>query len=229
MKYQDFKFCFDTETSCLEARREENGNIILTGNITEIAIIVLDHDLNEVERYKTRVYPYGNQEFVEWNWKAAQITGITKEMCLAEGKKAEDVYQDVVALAKKYKNGRWVYPQLVAYNTPFDLSYMEPFFDYFGNGAKRKPNGKSTLYDFFNPQSECVMKMSRDKYGMNEVSNFQLPTMVEYLNIKVNNHFHGAEADTEAMIVMYKYYLDCLRGASGEIKNEAKPKFNFQF
>jgi len=231
MKYQDFKFCLDVETSCLYAKKEENGIIIPTGNMTEVAIIVLDHNLEEVDRYYSkRIYPYADQSFVEWNYKAAEVTGITQAICLAEGRPAEEVYTEIANLAKKYKNGRWVYPQIIAYNAPFDLSYLETFFDYFEGNKMRKPNGSSILYKYFNPQSECVMKMARDKFGMEELPNFQLPTMVEYLGIKTNNHFHGAMADTEVMVVMYKYFLECLRGNNESgVKNTEKSKFNFQF
>lgn len=230
MDYKNYYFCLDTETTSLWPRQEEEkGKQIPRGQITEISIIILDYQFNEVERYYSMISPYN--EKIEWTQGAADLTGINKEICKQKGKPINEVVQDIIDLAKKYKQGRYCMPCLVAHNLVFDKDYLEIAFDYVLKDGFRNPKtGKSYLYDYVNTIGYDTMGMARSKYPDGELANYKLPTVAAFLGIDTNLSLHTSMDDTIICANIFKYFMGCLRGkASLDIIDNSRPKFTFQF
>ena len=186
----EYKICyatFDLETGGLAADKNP---------VLEIAIVVMNHELEEIGEYTSLIKPYGDLVIQP---QALQANGLTLEQ-LQNAPDSGVVAKEIAAFLKKFKVGKDK-PVLCGHNIDkFDI----PFLDNYLAAHKVK------LADLVNTDFTIdTMWWSRIKWT--ESPNYKLGTCVQRLGIELVNA-HRAVADTRANHQMVKQFLKLLRG-----------------
>jgi DNA polymerase III epsilon subunit-like protein len=111
--------------------------------------------------------------------KITELTGLTRERLLKEGRPAGDVWPELVRML----DNAWV----VAYNAPFEEKFLR------GMCAK---TGIPMPYVNF----ECALQLSRDRWP--GLDGYRLSQMAERLGLDTSNA-HEAEADVGRTLMVY--------------------------
>lgn len=194
--------------------------------LTQIGFLVIDgFTMQEKYRYNTYIYPYDEQHYI--SKQAADLTGITIDKLKREGKPLKVVLDEISNIWKGFKVSYYL-PVLVGHNISFDQIFLEYVFDYvYGKGTGK--NGVCKMYDFILKSSIDTMILSRQKFVNDEVANFKLETIGDYLGIS-NLSAHDAFADVEQTAELFKYFMNCMRNESVEgIKTIQRKEMAFQF
>lgn len=210
---------FDIETGGLD---ESKSGMI------EIALIVINSNLEIIDRYETLIKPYsgfGGVPLILYS-QALQVNGI-KETDLRNGKDGEVVFNELVALLKKYTVEKYKKPILVGHNIiDFDNKFLKYFFNLFG----KKTQDDKVLEGYIASFYADTMWLSRMKWGNVEVSNHKLEGFCERLGV---SHYdsHRAMSDAEANAEAFIKIMDELRSGakSFEMSNEREQKRDFTF
>lgn len=193
--------------------------------LTQIGFIVVDgFTMQEKFKYNSYIYPYDEQHYL--SSQASQLTGITKEKLIAEGKPLKIVLDEVSGIFKQFKTSYYL-PVLVGHNVSFDQMFLEYVFDYV-YGSKTGKNGVCKLYDFILKSSIDTMVLARQKFVNDELPNFKLETIGDYLGF-TNSNAHDAFADVEQTLQLFIYFMNCFRNQTTEVQTVAKKEFKFQF
>lgn len=194
--------------------------------LTQIAFIIIDgFTLEELYSYNTYIYPYDDNLYI--SKEASKLTGITKEKLLVEGKPLKNVLDEICNIWKGFKRSYFL-PALVSHNGTFDTMYLEDVFNrvYGINSGK---NGVNKMYDFVLKTGFDTMLLARQKYIDNELPNFKLETIGDYIGSS-NYSAHDALADIRQTADLFRHFIKCLRNESQSEKIEVEaPKMNFQF
>ncbi len=209
----------------------ETGGLHATSNpILEVAMIWLNQNLEEVERYETLILPYKgiNGEELIINNQALEANGINMDDVYNEGKEAKIVFKEVTELAKKYKKGRTIPPIMVGHNiSSFDKKFWEYFFNLHKAPTKTQT---SSLYSSFSDYIEDTIHNSRKIYGTEEVDSYKLIDCCKREGIRLIDA-HRAMADTEATMKLFK--TQTLRLRSGDklprIEEKEYSRTNYKF
>lgn len=157
--------------------------------VTEIAIIVLDNNFNVVKKYGQIVAPYGEYEHQA---KAMEITGLTMDVLMKEGKGYMTVYKEVEDILKSAKNGKRK-PVIVGHNIAFDLSFLREFFRFCGGDFD----------SLVEPVYIDTMWMMRLNHGHEDLPNHKLSTCCEILGVTLTDA-HRALQDTMATADLFR-------------------------
>lgn len=194
--------------------------------LTQIGFIVLDgFTMQEKYRYDSYIYPYSEQHYL--SKQAVDLTGITMDKLKKEGKPLKVVLDEILNIWKGFKVSYYL-PIFVGHNFSFDQMYLEYAFDYI-YGANTGKNGVCKMYDFVMKSSIDTMTLARQKFINDEVANFKLETIGEYLGIQ-NVSAHDAFADVEQTADIFRYFMTCMRNENkGGIQQIQRKEMSFQF
>jgi len=217
MFWKNYYIVFDLETTGLWSHLNA---------ICEIAIIVLDNDLKEVERYThyVKTYKGKDNQLLKVEPQALQANGISMKDVEEQGIEASQLHKDLVAIFKKYKVGKYTLPILAGHNIfKFDLNFLIYLFDLFETPSA---NGNSALYKYIEYAFD-TQEFSRIKYGGVEVENYQLGTVCRKHGITLVDA-HRALADTVANAKLFKKFVQEIRGGTKTIIETEIKKTKFR-
>lgn len=123
--FQYFAVC-DVETGGLISKTKQ---AVYDVALTEVAIVIVDaNSLEIVDKDSWLIQPYDDN--VEYNPQAAAVSGISKQMCEADGYPINDVCNKICGFLKQYKVGRNL-PTMVGHNfRGFDQFFIANLFEY---------------------------------------------------------------------------------------------------
>lgn len=217
MKVNQNFIILDTETGHFDPN---------TALLTQIGFIIVDgFSMEEKYRFNSYVYPYSEKHYI--SKQASDLTGITKEKLLKEGRPLKDILDEICGIWKQFKVSYYL-PVLVGHNISFDIMFLEYVFD-FVYGKNSGKNGCCKMYDYILKSSIDTMVLGRQKFINDELPNFKLETIGNHLGI-INESEHDAFADVEQTLELFRYFMGCLRNEGGQgIKSVEKKKMAFQF
>jgi DNA polymerase III epsilon subunit-like protein len=206
--------------------------------ICSIALIVLNNDLEEQEKYSAFIKPY-NSELI-YTEEAYEVHGLTKEFLEKDGKDIKVVFKEICAIFKKYKH-YFYKPILVGHNlSKFDI----------GGGINNMIPGKNDfLGGFLSYMWEEMFKDNIYNYVENfifdtlfyakfclkdaqendiDVSDIKLVTLCELFGIQASDA-HDASNDVEMNKELFKFFMNYLKGNKDIINKEQKTKARINF
>ena len=209
MIYRNGFLIADVETGGLSAKKNP---------ITEIAIVGLDYEYNKTIEYSSLIKPY--DENLIYEKKAAEYTGISKELCEKEGKDIKQVFEEVTELVKSLKVGKYQKPYLVGHNLiEFDFDFLNEFFLRFNKD----------IFELVDTFLLDTLKLSRMKYGKEEVGGFTLEKCCERAGIQLIDAHRGMN-DTKATADLFINLWSSFEGNQGSSKSIQKSeKITFLF
>lgn len=201
----------------------ETGGLITKNKplppITEIAICVMDPELNDTEEYTSMIIPYVEEKFYEQ--PALNASHITLEMCREQGKPSDVVAKEVEAFFKKhfYKDGKTSRkPILGGHNIDaFDIPILDNFLSLHEVDLEKITNLDFTI---------DTMKWARQTFS--NLSGYTLGDCLTEVGIDLTNA-HRALFDTRANHKLVRYFLENLRGKGGIGQKEEKQRFRTGF
>jgi DNA polymerase-3 subunit alpha (Gram-positive type) len=187
--------------------------------ITEIALVVLDINMNVVKEYETLVKPYANLIIDK---QALEVTKMDINE-INNGKDSKQVVLELIDIFKSLKVGKYTKPIFVGHNFEFfDLKFFVKLFEL---------NNKN-LFEFIDKHVEDTMWIARKKWGHDNLSaDFKLNTCCNRAGINLIQA-HRALPDTRATAKLFTYLTKSLRSESvgtkivEEVKS-VREKFNF--
>lgn len=199
----------DTETGGLDPQKNP---------ICEIAFVILNKDLQEVDRYQQIVQNYNDLTYTSI---AMGIHGIRRDE-IDNGMPIKDCLKEVDAMWQKYTDGRNKVV-LVGHNMSFDYGMLKYAFDYCGMDIHRKSD--PILID--------TMWMSRLAWGHDDsMINFKLDTCCERVGVHMSDA-HRALGDVLSTAELFRALVNHMRrrpssGVAAESVNSLR-KHQFKF
>lgn len=180
--------------------------------ILEIAIIIVDQNMKEKERYNNFILPYKDLTITQ---SALDYTQISKEDLFSKGVDFKQVYRDIRDLAKKYKEGKYNKPVWVGHNwAKFDNKFMKQLFSF----------NKDDQDNYFEDFCADTLWMSRMKYGHLETDSHNLDSACAKEGIELVDA-HSAFADAEATLKLFSKYISIFRNNSSVSSEESEDKY----
>lgn len=198
---------FDCETGGLNPQKNP---------IIEIALYVINNDLEYVAEYETLVKPYGDLIYTP---QAMEVHKIPMEQILSEGKDIKLVVKEMIDFIKPLKLGKFAKPIFVGHNIyKFDGPYLESVFSFCGK----------SMFDVVENHYEDTMWIARKKWGNKEqIANFQLTTCCNKVGIEFVQA-HRAMTDTKATARLFMEFVKDLR-SEGTTKKQERVREKFKF
>lgn len=202
--------CFDFETGGLDCKKNP---------ITEFAGILLNGaTLEEMVRYDNLVKPYDNSLIYEA--KAAELTGITREMCEKQGIPLKQLVDDIISLFEEGNSitGKFVKVILVAHNSPFDIPFLIEIFRRAGKDLSKYVVGSFDSEGNFIPyQIDTIADCKRMWGDITESdTKFTLEACCEKAGIQLYDA-HRAINDTSSLADLYRYITTRMRTGGTEV------------
>lgn len=188
----------------------ETGGLSFQKNpIVEIALVVVNSNLEIVNEYETLIKPYGDLLLEQ---QAMSIHKIPLSD-IQKGKDVKDVVNDLITLIKPLKVGKYGKPIMVGHNLEkFDMDFIEFMFQFSGKN----------IYDIVDEHVEDTIWISRKKWGNeDQIANYQLTTCCNKVGIDLIQS-HRALNDTKATAKLFIELMKCLRSNGSFIKSEQK-------
>jgi len=202
--YQNFAVV-DVETGGLLTKEKKAVYDIA---LTEIAIVIVDSNLEIVHKDSWLIKPYNDAEYQPG---AEKVSGISKKMCEEDGVDIEFACKEFIKVAKKYKVHSKP-PTLVGHNyIKFDKFFVENFLAYCGEDINK----------YFNKEPEDTIKFARMKKP--EASGYSLGESCVGAEINLVQA-HRALPDTIATAELWISYLKGLRGLNSPKKSKKGKK-----
>ncbi len=187
----------------------ETGGLDATKNpILEIALVILDTDLNEVLRYETYIKPYDSLEVTK---EALRANGIKMQEVEKSGISKKEAQANIVSVLRKSMGGSHHpsrRPVVVGHNINFDIDFLIEFF----KGSKF--NWKDLVYDIY------IDTQADAKRAFPNAPNLQLGTCCEMAGVKLIGA-HRAMPDTLATADLFRFFCGKLSTKNTQ-KEEAK-------
>lgn len=210
MKYNYRFIALDTETGGLPSKIKAATIDIA---LTEIAVVAIENEsLEVISKDSWLIKPYDDS--CEYNPKAAEVSGITKQMLEKEGLGIEEVYKNLVKFLKDNKKGR-LKPIMIMQNKKFDTSFIENLFAIFNDN-----------FHNYIDSIEDTLDWAKKKWI--EKPNFKLGSIADYCGID-HPEAHRAAADTLTTAQIWIHFLKCLRGEGQATQEESVEKFREGF
>lgn len=184
--------CFiDTETTGTDPQK--NGIIQIAGVITKFC----NDKLEILEIFDLKAKPLPRDEI---NPEALIVTGTTREM-LETYEPSKDVYKKIVEMFSKYcdKFNRKDKMIMVAYNAIFDYNMLRSWFEKLGD----KYFGSWFHFPPIDVMNTAMMELMTVRQNL---INFKLGTVAEYLNIKPDGDLHDALVDIELTKKLFEHF-----------------------
>jgi len=193
------KLCFiDVETTGLDAK--VNGIIQIAGQV------VFGHnaEYDVIETFNFSVQPFPRDVV---NQQALKVNGVT-EADIQRFRKPGEVFFDLISTLNRHveKNNFKDKFYFAAYNAAFDFGFIKEWF---------LKNNNSDFDKYFDRRILDVMQLAMfNLLPYEEVPNFKLSTVAEYLNINPDGQLHDALTDISLTSKIYFHFLNknVLRG-----------------
>lgn len=199
---------FDCETGGLDYKKHP---------MVELALYILNSDLQPIKEYETLIKPYGNLILTPG---AMEVHKIPLED-IQKGKDVKVVVGELIDILKPLKVGKFGKPIMVGHNfEKFDGPYLQSIFEFCGKN----------MYDVVDTHFEDTMWIARKKWGnKDQIANFQLTTCCNKAGIDLIQG-HRAMNDTKVTAKLFEYFMNCLI-SEGQIegKKEEKVREKFRF
>jgi len=165
--------------------------------ITEIAFVIVDENLEIVERKSWLIAPY--KEGLTYDKGAEIASGISRQMCEERGMNLVVAVREMIVILKKYKIGASL-PVMLGHNfLKFDAEFMINMFQFC----------KEDLFKYVCADAEDTIKWSR--LCWTESNNYKLGTCAQNAGITLKDA-HRAGTDTEATALLWIHFMKSLRG-----------------
>lgn len=183
--------------------------------IVEVALYVLNSNLEPICEYESLVKPYGDLILTS---EAMAVHKIPLED-INKGKDVKVLVKELIDFLRPLKVGKYAKPVMVGHNIEkFDGPYLASVFEFCNKN----------LFDVIDIHFEDTMWLARKKWGNeDQIANFQLTTCCNKAGIDLVQA-HRAMSDTKATARLFEYFVNCLRSEKTEIKAE-KPREKFRF
>ncbi len=213
MKFNSRFVIFDTETTGLSS--EKHG-------LLEVAMVVLDNDLNEIGEYQSLIKKYRDYEIAP---QALAANGLTMDYVEKNGEDSKIVVKSITDILKNAKvPGRGGKPMMIGHNIDkFDIPFLDVFFDF-----HKKELGDLVNIDF------TIDTMWWSRLRWQESENYKLGTCCRNAKIELIDA-HRAMVDTRSTAELFKHFMRNLRNTStqtDEVTPAApveKTRENFKF
>lgn len=185
--------------------------------LTEVAFVVVSQELEIIDQASWLIKPY--KEGLVYDPRAAEASGITKQMCIEEGRDLVECQKEMAAFLKKYKYGGKL-PVMFGHNfVKFDAAFMIGAFEFC----------KDDLMKYVNPEPEDTMKWARMAWTTSD--NYKLGTCCSNAGVTLKDA-HRALTDTIATAKLWVYFQKLLRGQgqtqSAKLETVTKFRDNFE-
>lgn len=199
-------FVYDLETSGL---KHDKAAVI------EIAVIILNENLNKVSEYSSDIMRIYDDRDIEQ--AALDHNGITRQQ-IEQGRDSKEVYKELIKFIKDAKITKSKLILCGQNIIKFDNPHFEDFFRVHGGDLWRHVDGGFFL---------DTLLLGRCKHIESE--NYQLGTLCKNVGISLTDA-HRAMRDTRANADLIINYIRALRGeGTGASKKEERPRVKFQF
>lgn len=204
---------FDTETGGLDCK---------SNPILEIALVTLDVNLKEINRYETYIKPYDDLEITSG---ALNANGIKIRDVENNGITKKEAIKNLIAYFKNSMPGTHpsLKPVVVGHNIPFDIGFMDELFK----------NEKTKFKDLIS--NVYIDTMADSKRSWPKISSINLTKCCEEAGIDLINA-HRAMPDVLATADLFRYFTKKLGQDTSKqnLKSETdsqngKSRNNFQF
>jgi len=210
MRYDNAFIAIDTETGGLLSKIKK---AVIDIALTEVALVTVENEsLEIIDKQSWLVKPY--DENVEYTPRAAEVSGISKQMCEKEGLDIELVYKNVLKVLKKAKMGSKK-PIIIMQNKAFDTPFLENLFAIFGD-------------DFNNHIDRIEDTLFWARYKWIEKPNYGLGSIAEYCGLDLVQA-HRALPDTEMTAKIWIHFMKSLRNEIGGSEQQSVEKFREGF
>jgi DNA polymerase III epsilon subunit-like protein len=213
-KYANSYIVIDTETGGFEPHDNP---------LTEVAMVAVDAEMNELFSYENLVQPYDND--LEYSIGAQKVTGITSQMCQRDGIPLKQIVSDMCAAAKECKTGRGEAnkPIIVAHNANFENKFLTDVFHREGVQISKffqtvKDYQGNESFKYLDTIDLCKMTWAGET---NAIENFKLATCCKKAGIELIDA-HRAMQDTRYTAILFCYLMDRIRsiGANIEVRKQ---------
>lgn len=213
--YPNYFVVFDLETGGLTTKGE-------CSPITEIAMVVVDNQLNDVVEYSTLIKPYVDPS--KYTKEALAVSNITLQMCEEKGVEASVAAKQIIDVLKKAKlptGGKK--PILVGHNIDsFDIPILDYFLTLFKHDLSKVA------------ESSCSIDTKWwGRLAYPDLPGYTLSDCLTKEGID-NAQSHRALGDTRANKELFVNMMKKLRGegvlfVESENKERFRKTFRFQF
>lgn len=217
---------------------ETGGVDPIKNPVTEIALTIISgEDFKLIGSYESLIAPY-NSELI-YDPKAAQVSGITYDMCVEEGKDIKVVAQQVLDMFKlgntAQSRSAGGYPMLVGHNVQFDIAFLQHLFNYGFAHEKsdqwqihleKSLHGRRDFHNNFQPTYQDTWAIAKAWLQNEEMINFKLGTITEKLGIDLNNA-HRAMNDVVSTRDVFVTYANSLRSSFQQTHKGLRDGFYF--
>lgn len=199
-------FVYDLETSGLKPDKAA---------VIEIAVIILNENLNKIAEYSSGIMRVYDDRDIEQ--AALDHNGITRQQ-IEQGRDSKEVYKELIKFIKDTKITKSKLIMCGQNIIKFDNPHLEDFFRVHGGDLWKHVDGGFFL---------DTLLLGRCKHIESE--NYQLGTLCKNVGISLTDA-HRAMRDTRANVDLIINYIRALRGeGAGATKKEERPRVKFQF
>ena len=198
--------------------------------LTEVAMVVLDANMNTILEYDDLIKPY--DENLEYTDGATKVSGITRSMCEKEGITLKQAVKNMCIVAKEAKlgkRGRANSPIIVAHNANMENKFLT---DAFGRCGVEIGKHYQVVHDWKGNQSFHyidTIDLCKSMWGHIEgsISGFSLPVCLQKIGVEQIDA-HRALPDTRYTATLFAYYMDKLRSGGAEVKARVQKENTFR-
>lgn len=166
--------------------------------LTEVAMVVVNLEKLQIEENASWLVSPHYFENLEYNEKAAEVSGISIDLLKEKGVPIEQVYKESAALLKKYSSGAMGLPVLVGHNiVKFDSPFLKNLYLHFDDD-----------FDSYIAGYEDTMLWA--SYKFLESANYKLGTICQHLGVELTDA-HRALSDTLATAQLFISFVKFLR------------------
>lgn len=185
MRFNKNKICiFDTETTNIPKNVKRN-NIFKHMNIIELGYIIVDNDLNILKEYNSLIKGNFKEKDI-----STEITGITKEDTIKNGKSFEVVIKEFIKDIKDCSI-------IIAHNIFFDFKMILKELKYY--------NKKNYINIFLSKIRLCsYLDIFKKEINKKEIKNYKLETIYNYL---IKDNYIQTHRALDDVYMIYKCLL----------------------
>ena len=200
----------DFETSGLKC--DENA-------VTEFAGLALDPiTFDKILSYENLVKPYDSN--LIYTSEAAKHSGITKEMCEANGIYLNDLVKDIIELCQEANihKSKTAKPIFVAHNWPFDRKWLQEIFRRTGHDLSKYVSGEVDCFGNFVPDGLDSIYFAKYLWGdiTDTTTKFKLIDCCQRAGIDCVDS-HNAMNDVIPLVDLMIYVISRMRSGNSDV------------
>jgi DNA polymerase III epsilon subunit-like protein len=205
---------FDFETGGLDKKNNLHSQ---NYPVTEFAAIAINGTtLEEILRYDDLVKPYDPK--LIYDPIAANLTGITREMCEEKGITLRTLVENICQLCAEANiyNSKTARPILVAHNGDFDRQFWQDIFKRADVDFSKYIDTEKDAFGNIVPHIIDTVDLAKACWAeiTDNTTKFKLSNCCERAGVTLADG-HRAMNDVEAMADLFRYFLARLRSGDG--------------